>query len=77
VVHIDGTLRPQMVKEATNKKYYNLLKEFHDITGIGAIMNTSFNVKGEPIVSSPIDAIKCFYSTGIDVLYLQGIIIEK
>lgn len=77
VVHIDGTLRPQMVKEATNKKYFNLLKEFQDITGIGAIMNTSFNVKGEPIVSSPIDAIKCFYSTGIDVLYLQGIIIEK
>jgi len=77
VVHKDGTSRPQMVKEDVNPKYYNLIKEFGKLTGEYVVLNTSFNIKGEPIVCNPREAIKCFYDTGIDVLVMGSYIVEK
>ena len=77
VVHVDGTARPQIVTEETNKPFYYLIKEFGNLTGVEALLNTSFNVKGEPIVSSPSDALKCFIDTGMDYLVLGNFIISK
>ncbi|MCB4792569.1 MAG: carbamoyl transferase [Elusimicrobia bacterium] len=77
VVHVDGTARVQTVKYEDNPLFYSLIKEFAAITGVHVILNTSFNVKGEPIVCSPEDAIKCYLSTNIDVLCLGTYIIEK
>ena len=77
VVHVDGTARPQMVKKETNPKYYDLIKAFGEITGESVILNTSFNVKGEPVVCHPREAIKCFFDTGIDVLFIENYKISK
>jgi carbamoyltransferase len=77
VVHVDGTARPQMVKKEVNPRYHRLIEEFGRRTGVYAIMNTSFNVKGEPIVCNPREAIRCFYDTGIDVLVLGNYVLKK
>ncbi len=77
VVHVDGTLRPQMVRENDNPLFYRLIKKFKEITGVGVLLNTSFNIKGEPIVLSPADAIRCFYTTGLEILVIENIWIEK
>ena len=77
VVHVDGTARPQMVRKETNPKYYDLIKAFGEITGESVILNTSFNVKGEPVVCHPREAIKCFFDTGIDVLFIENYKISK
>ncbi len=77
VVFVDGTGRLQTVSKKTNPRYYKLIKEFEKLTGIPIIINTSFNLNGEPIVCSPIDAIKTFYSCGLDVLVLGNWLIEK
>lgn len=77
IVHVDGTARVQTVTEAQNPKLYRLLKEFEKITGVPVLVNTSFNVKGEPIVESPDDALDCFLSTGFDYLALHDMLIEK
>lgn len=77
VVHVDGTVRPQMVKRETNPKFYDLIRYFGDITGIPVLLNSSFNVRGEPIVCSPSDAIKCFYDTGLDYLAIGDYLVRK
>ena len=77
VVHVDGTARVQTVCQDNNERLYKLLKEFDAITGVPVLLNTSFNVKGEPIVEEPQDAVECFLSTGIDYLALQDVLIEK
>ncbi len=77
VVHVDGTVRPQMVRKEINPRYHELIKSFGDITGEYVVLNTSFNIKGEPIVCNPREAIKCFYDTGMDVLVIGNYIIEK
>ncbi len=77
VVHVDNTVRPQTVSRKTNKRYWNLLNEFKKITGHSVLLNTSFNVMGEPIVCTPVDAIRCFYSTGIDILGMGNFVLEK
>lgn len=77
VVHVDGTARPQMVMERVNPLYYEVIKAFGDLTGEYVILNTSFNIKGEPIVCHPREAIKCFYDTGIDVLIMGNFVVEK
>lgn len=77
VVHVDNTARLQSVKREQNPKVYDLIVEFGKITGVSVILNTSFNVKGEPIVESPEDAIWCFLKTDIDVLVLEDYILEK
>ena len=77
VVHIDGTVRPQMVKKETNKLYWELINEFGQITGEYIILNTSFNVMGEPIINNPQDAIKCFFDSGIDALFISNYYLHK
>ena len=77
VVHKDGTARPQKVYEENNPRYYNLIKNFGEITGEPILLNTSFNIKGEPIVCNPREAIKCFYDTGLDILVVGNYLIKK
>jgi carbamoyltransferase len=77
VVHVDGTARPQMVQRATNPRYYGLIENFGRLTGEYAILNTSFNVKGEPIVCHPREAIRCFFDTGLDTLFLGSYMLNK
>ncbi len=77
VVHVDGTARPQMVKREMNPLYYDLIKKFGDLTGEYVLLNTSFNVKGEPIICGPREAIKCFYDTGLDILVISNFMLEK
>lgn len=77
IVHVDGTARVQTITEQQNPKTYRLLKEFEKLTGVPVLLNTSFNVKGEPIVETPEDAIDCFLSTGFDYLALHDMLIEK
>ncbi len=76
-MHIDGTARVQTVNMNENPKFYKLIKEFYRITGVPVLLNTSFNVMGEPIVCSPEDAVKCFVSTDIDYLVLGHYLIGK
>ena len=70
VTHVDNSARIQTVHFETNPIYYKLIRKFKDITGCPILVNTSFNVRGEPIVSSPEDAFKCFMGTGLDVLFV-------
>ena len=77
IVHVDGTARVQTVRAETNERLYRLLKEFEALTGVPVLLNTSFNVKGEPIVETPRDAIQCFLMTGIDCLALHDTLITK
>jgi carbamoyltransferase len=77
VVHVDGTLRPQMVQKETNPLYWELINEFGNLTGEYIILNSSFNVMGEPIVNNPKEAIKCFFDSGIDALFLGNYYLTK
>jgi carbamoyltransferase len=77
VTHADNTARVQTVTRQANERYWNLINEFGRITGVPVIMNTSFNLRGEPIVCSPKDAIRTFYSSGLDFLVLGDFIIAK
>ena len=77
ITHVDNTARVQTVNRAENEKYYSLIKEFEKQTGTPMLLNTSFNVSGEPIVETPGDAIHCFLSTDIDVIGLSCYYIEK
>jgi carbamoyltransferase len=77
VTHVDYSARIQTVTPERNKDYYGIIKEFETITGCGVIINTSFNVRGEPIVNSPIDAYKCFMRTEMDVLVVGDYILYK
>ena len=77
IVHVDGTARVQTVREATNPMLYRLLKEFEALTGVPVLINTSFNIKGEPIVETPQDAVNCFLTTGIDHLVIHDTVVSK
>lgn len=77
ITHVDGTARLQTIHKETNPRFHNLLKEFEKLSGVPVILNTSFNVMGEPIVESPMDAIRCFYTTGLDALILGNYLIVK
>ena len=77
VTHIDYSARVQTVHQETNPKYYKLLRCFEDLTGYGVIVNTSFNVRGEPIVCTPEDAYRCFMRTEIDLLVLGNQLVYK
>ena len=63
--------------KSINEKYYSVINEFKKITGYGVVLNTSFNIKGEPIVCNPHDAIKCYLQTGIDVLAIGDFLVSK
>ena len=77
VTHIDGTARPQVVKTNSNPKYYRLIKHLGSLTGEPVVLNTSLNVKGEPMACTPEDALRCFYSSGADALAIGDFWIEK
>ena len=76
VVNVDGTSRAHSVSKSSNKLFYNLLKEFKKISGIGMLLNTSFN-ENEPIVSHPQQAIDCFLRTDLDYLSVGQFLIKK
>jgi carbamoyltransferase len=77
VTHVDGSARLQTVHRETNERFYLLLQAFENITGCPVLLNTSFNVKGEPIVCTPEDAVKCFILTEIDSLVINDFIIDR
>jgi carbamoyltransferase len=77
VTHVDGSARPQTVEEDINPLYYRLIDEFDRRTGVPVIMNTSFNLRGEAIVHTPTDAIRTFFSSGMDALVLGSFLVEK
>ena len=77
VVHVDGSGRLQTVSRNVNPTFHELISEFEKITKIPIILNTSFNLKGEPIVCSPTDAIRTFFSSGLDYLILGSFLIKK
>ena len=77
VVHVDRSIRPQIVSASSNKRFYNLMNAFFNVSGLPVLLNTSFNVRGEPIVMTPEDALRCFFSTGLDVLVIGNIYINK
>jgi carbamoyltransferase len=77
VTHIDYSARIQTVHEETNPRYHKLIKKFKELTGCPVLINTSFNVRGEPIVESPRDAFKCMMGTNIDMLVVGNAILYK
>lgn len=77
VVHIDNSARVQTVDKSNNPKFRKLIESFYEETGCPVLLNTSFNVKGQPIVNSPEDAINCFLSTNIDVLAIGDFVVVK
>jgi len=77
ITHVDGTARVQSVNEQDNPKLWGLLDAFERLKGVPILMNTSFNVMGEPIVCTPHEAIRCFYSTGLDVLAIGDFMVSK
>jgi carbamoyltransferase len=77
VTHVDGSARIQTVDRDTNPLFYDLIAEFDRLTGVPVIINTSFNVRGEPIVCTPADAYRCFVQTGMDYLALGNCLLDK
>jgi carbamoyltransferase len=77
VTHVDGSGRLQTVREDQNPLYYDLIKEFGRLSGIPILINTSFNIRGEPIVCTPYDAYKCMMGTGIDYLVLGKFLVKR
>jgi len=77
ITHVDYSARVQTVHQKTNPKYYNLIKKFKEITGCSVLVNTSFNIRGEPIVCSIEDAFKCFMGTNLDILVIENFIMFK
>ena len=77
ITHVDMSARVQTVDEKRHGRYWRLMKEFKDLTGCGVIINTSFNIRGEPIVCAPEDAYRCFMATDMDVLVLENCLLRK
>jgi len=77
VTHVDYSARVQTVTKKTNIRYYDLISKFKEKTGCPVIVNTSFNVRGEPIVNTPTDAFNCFMGTKLDYLVIGNCILDK
>jgi carbamoyltransferase len=77
ITHVDGTGRLQTVRKDTSPKYYHLIETFAEATGVPLVLNTSFNLKGEPIVNTPKEAFHTFSQSGMDVLAVGQYVIEK
>ena len=77
VTHVDYSARIQTVNESNNLKFYNLIKKFEEITNCPILINTSFNVRDEPIVNSILDAYRCFMSTDLDMLVIENCVLHK
>jgi carbamoyltransferase len=77
VTHVDYSARIQTVSRSTNPRYWELLQAFKALTGCGVLVNTSFNVRGEPIVCTPVDAYRCFMRTDLDFLVIGDYVFDK
>ena len=77
VVHVDGSARVQSVEHSVNPLYYDLIEEFGRLTGVPVVLNTSFNLKGDPIVCTPKDAVQTFYTSGLDDLVVGDFVVSK
>jgi len=77
VTHVDGSARPQTVEKEVNPLYWRLIDEFEKRTGVPVVMNTSFNLRGEAIVHTPTDAVRTFFSSGMDALVIGSFLVEK
>lgn len=77
ITHIDFSARIQTVHEETNHPYWTLIQEFKKLTGYGLVVNTSFNVRGEPIICTPEDAYRCFMRTEMDFLVIGNFVFDK
>jgi carbamoyltransferase len=77
ITHVDGTGRLQTVRKELNPRYYRLIEMFGQATGVPIVLNTSFNLKGEPIVNTPQEAFNTFSRSGMDTLVLGNYVIEK
>ncbi len=77
VTHVDYSARVQTVHRETNPLYHALITRFHELTGCPVVVNTSFNVRGEPLVCTPEDSFRCFMGTEIDVLVIGNAYLEK
>jgi len=77
VTHVDYSARIQTVHQETNRKFYDLIKKFYEKTNCAVLINTSFNVRGEPIVNTPEDAFRCFMGTNLDLLVIEDFVLLK
>ncbi len=77
ITHVDGTGRVQTVSRVHNPQYHELIERFGDLTGVYCVLNTSFNIRGQPIVNTPDEAIECYLKTGMDALFLGGYLLSK
>ncbi len=77
VIHADSSMRPQTVNEKSHPSYAKTIAAFGKRTGVGVVLNTSLNVKGEPVACTPMDALRCFYSSGIDAIALEDLWLSK
>lgn len=77
ITHVDYSSRIQTVNKEENTDFYNLIDAFYRLTGCPIIINTSFNIMDEPIVCSPEDALRCFQKSGLDILVIENLIVNK
>ncbi|MEK6853763.1 MAG: carbamoyltransferase C-terminal domain-containing protein, partial [Nanoarchaeota archaeon] len=77
VTHVDGSGRLQTIRREANSRYYDLIKEFEKLSKVPILVNTSFNIRGEPIVMTPEHAYRCFTGTGIDYLVMDNFLIKR
>jgi carbamoyltransferase len=77
ITHVDGSARVQTVSREDNRDFHKLLQAVGRVTGREMLLNTSFNIKGQPIVNTPSDAIKTYLGTGIDILFLDNFILTR
>jgi len=77
VTHVDYSARIQTVHSDTNPMFYALISKFKELTGCSVLVNTSFNVRGEPIVSTPEDAFRCFMGTDMEMLVIGNVVLDK
>ena len=77
VTHVDGSARLQTVIKVLDPRHYDLIKRLGDKIGVPVVLNTSFNMKGEPVVESPQGAIRCLFSTGLEFLVIGDFMISK
>ena len=77
VLHADGSARLQTVSMDTNRRYHRLITYFGELTDVPLLLNTSFNLNGEPIVEHPRDAIRTFYSSGLETLVMGNLVVDK
>jgi len=77
VTHLDGSTRPQMVARDVNERYYDMIQAFGQRSGVPMVLNTSFNLKGEPMVNSPRDALRTFFSSSLDALIMNNVLVRK